>query len=87
MIKKQRQRNRYSMKFAVVIACVLLCASCSKEQPPSVAPAKPKAAVPPPKPVQKPASSALRLPDPPVNQFDFSNKKDPFKPFVVVKPP
>ncbi|MFZ4855444.1 MAG: pilus assembly protein PilP [Desulfuromonadaceae bacterium] len=22
---------------------------------------------------------------PPVNQFDFSNKKDPFRPFIVVK--
>jgi len=27
----------------------------------------------------------IGLPPPPVNQFDFSNKKDPFKPFVVVK--
>jgi type IV pilus assembly protein PilP len=88
MKKKLHQKNRYSVKFAVVFVCVLLCATaCKKDQPRPVAPAQPPKAAVPPKPVQKPASSALRLPDPPVNQFDFSNKKDPFKPFVVVKPP
>lgn len=34
--------------------------------------------------VQKPVSSA-RLAPAPGNQFDFSKKKDPFKPFIAVK--
>ena len=68
------------------MVCALLITACSKDQPPAPAPVQqPIAAVTQPKPVQKPVSSALRLPPPPVNQFDFSNKKDPFKPFVVVK--
>jgi type IV pilus assembly protein PilP len=38
------------------------------------------------KPVLKPVSTALKVTPAPVNQFDFSTKKDPFKPFVSVKP-
>jgi type IV pilus assembly protein PilP len=38
------------------------------------------------KAIQKPISSSLKLSAPPVNQFDFSTKKDPFKPYVVIKP-
>jgi type IV pilus assembly protein PilP len=37
------------------------------------------------KAVQKPVSSSLKLASPPVNQFDFSSKKDPFKPYAVMK--
>jgi type IV pilus assembly protein PilP len=37
--------------------------------------------------VQKPASSSHTLPAPPVNQFDFSTKKDPFKPYVIIQAP
>ncbi len=37
------------------------------------------------KPVLKPVSTALKVTPAPVNQFDFSTKKDPFKPFVAVK--
>ncbi len=78
-------KNRLLLLPAVVFATVLVCAACDKKQPPAP-PAQPQqAAVIPPKPVQKPVSSALRLPAAPVNQFDFSNKKDPFKPFVIVK--
>lgn len=58
-----------------------------KDSPPPQTPkptVSPKA---PAKVVQNPISSALRLPPPPVTQFDFSTKKDPFKPYVVVKPP
>lgn len=86
MIKKLLQINsKYSM-FAVVLVCSLLLTACGKDQPQTPAPAQPLiAAVVQPKLVQKQASSALRLPTAPVNQFDFSNKKDPFKPFVVVK--
>lgn len=60
-----------------------------KEQQPSAPPSSVavlKPAPQQPKPVQKPVSSALRLVPPAAgNQFDFSNKKDPFKPFAVVK--
>jgi type IV pilus assembly protein PilP len=92
MIKKLLQNNRNYALFAVALLCSLVFAACSKDQPPvpapapTPAPAQPSnAAVAPPKPVQVQASSALRLPPPPVNQFDFGNKKDPFKPFLVVK--
>jgi type IV pilus assembly protein PilP len=75
---------------AVVLVSSLLLASCSstQQQPsaPATAPAQqPKATVVLPKPVQKQASSVMRLSSLPVNQLDFSNKKDPFKPFVAVK--
>lgn len=60
---------------------------CKKnEQPAPPAPPPKTATSPQPKPVQKAVSSALRLQPAEVNQFDFSNKKDPFKPFVIVKP-
>ena len=35
--------------------------------------------------VQKPVSSVTRLTPASVNQFDFSTKKDPFKPYILVK--
>jgi len=75
------------LKVSVALVCALLLTSCDKKQAPVPPPvsAKPKVAVMPPKPVQKQTSSALSLPPPAVNQFDFSNKKDPFKPFVTVK--
>lgn len=86
-MKKLRQKNSYSVVIVVVSICVLSVVACSKKQPPQTAVPvlPPKLVVAPPKPVQKQASSALRLPAPSVNQFDFSNKKDPFKPFVAVK--
>lgn len=87
MIKKLLPKNSNFPMIAVVLVCALLLAACSENQPQAPAPAQPpKAAAAQPKPVQKQVSSALRLPlTPPVNQFDFSNKKDPFKPFVAVK--
>ena len=89
MIKKLPKNNRFTMLRVVALMSLLLSAACSKDQPPAtttVAPQQPPvvAAVPA-KPIQKTASSALRIPPPIVNQFDFSNKKDPFKPFVAVK--
>jgi type IV pilus assembly protein PilP len=68
--------------------CALLSAACDKKQPQSPLPVPsqpPKAVVEQPKPVQKQTSSAIHLPAQQVNQFDFSSKKDPFKPFLVVK--
>ncbi len=86
MIKKLTKNNNISSSLAVVLAYALLFTACSKEQTPAPTPGQPvKAMVALPKPVQKQVTSALRLATPPVNQFDFSNKKDPFKPFVAVK--
>lgn len=88
MIKKLLPKNNHSSVLAVALVCVLSFTACSKSQPPAQVPAPsqpPKVAVVLSKPVQKQASSALHLPSPPVNLFDFSNKKDPFKPFVTVK--
>lgn len=86
MIKKLPKNN---MRFsAVVMICLsaLFFAACKKDAPAPAAPPPPPAkVVAPVKPVQKQASSASRLPPPSVNQFDFSNKKDPFKPFIAVK--
>lgn len=39
------------------------------------------------KPVQKPISSSLKLNSASYNKFDFSSKKDPFKPYLVIKTP
>lgn len=58
-----------------------------KDSPPSPPPKQPVAPKAPAKAIQNPVSSSLRLAPPPVTQFDFSTKKDPFKPYVVVKPP
>jgi type IV pilus assembly protein PilP len=82
------KRNSSIPTSAGILICTFLFTACSKDQPavPTPAPAKPQtAAAVAPKPVQSIASSASRPPTPPVNQFDFSNKKDPFRPFVVVK--
>ena len=88
MIKKLLKKNSFLTTFAGVLVCALAVTGCGKDLPVvTPAPAKPKiAVVAAPKPVQKVASSASRTPSsPPVDQFDFSNKKDPFKPFIVVK--
>ncbi|MEI6826203.1 MAG: pilus assembly protein PilP [Desulfuromonadales bacterium] len=88
MIKKLPKRNRFLSKSAVILFCTFLLTACSKDQPvtPTPAPAKPpQAAAAVPKPIQNVTSSVSRMPSPPVNQFDFSNKKDPFKPFILVK--
>jgi len=89
MIKLQLQKNSRFSIYAVVLVCAMFIAACSKDQPqaPATTPSQTaKTAISAqPKPVQKQTSSALRMPPPPVNQFDFSNKKDPFKPFVVFK--
>jgi type IV pilus assembly protein PilP len=72
---------------AVLLCVATLVLGCNKKDqaavvPPTAAPVAPQAA----KPVQKPVSSTVKLAQTPsVNHFDFSNKKDPFKPFVPAK--
>lgn len=90
-MKKLLQKNSKSPLIIAVILCTLLLCACNKEKQQTPVPAVPQspkptaAVVVPPKSVQKQASSALRIPQASANQFDFSNKKDPFKPFVAVK--
>ena len=88
MIKKLLKINSFFSASAGVLICALAVTACGKDKavvstPAPAKPAKVSAAVT--KPVQNVASSVSRMPTPPVNQFDFSNKKDPFKPFIVVK--
>lgn len=94
MIRRNLLPNRRLLTVVVATGVVVATLSgCKKNEQPA-APAQPASSQPAkagapqqPKPVQKPVSSALALPPAPVNQFDFSNKKDPFKPFVTVKAP
>ncbi|BCS53491.1 pilus assembly protein PilP [Geobacter sp. SVR] len=86
-----RKLPRSSLRPGIVAAVLLAVAigqGCSKDTPQApVQPAKPasepaKQQV---KAVQAAVSSAMHPSTMPGTQFDFSNKKDPFKPFVVVK--
>lgn len=81
--------NRCTCVALTALMIAALFTGCKKKELQPAAPqssvATSKPAPQQPKPVQKPVSSALKLPPPPVNLFDFSNKKDPFKPFAIVK--
>lgn len=84
----QRNSRLYTVTVLSIVAA--LVSGCNKkEQPASVpAPAAPvQAKQQQSSSVQKPVSSAtLKLAPPPVvNQFDFSGKKDPFKPDIAIK--
>jgi type IV pilus assembly protein PilP len=89
MIKKPTlKNNRFALSAVLIFAFCF--SACNKDKPqatpapaPAAKPAQPATAKP--KPVQKQVSSASRPLAAPVNPFDFSNKKDPFKPFVAVK--
>jgi type IV pilus assembly protein PilP len=90
MIRRNLFLNRCLLPLVAAGVVVSTLSSCKKNEEPAPAhpaPAQPlKSALPQQlKPVQKQVSSAIKLPPAPVNQFDFSNKKDPFKPFVIVK--
>jgi len=83
MIKK----SRIIRFLCAVLACMLLFQACKKDQPPQpapspVQPAKPASSQA--KPILKAVSSSY-VQAPSLNQFDFSNKKDPFKPFLLAK--
>ena len=84
------QNITYNLQMtAVVFLCATLISACDKKQAqtPVAAPVKPPKSVATQRPaaVQAAVSSSLRVPPVSSNQFDFSNKKDPFKPFVAVK--
>ena len=83
----QLLRNRFLIAVAVVTLCAT--AGCKKKEQPAELP-KPsvpaKAAAAPVKPVQTQPSSA-KLAQQQTSLFDFSNKKDPFRPFVQAPPP
>ncbi len=86
MTRKLFPKNKYYLMVTSVLICAVLFTACAKKkQPPPVPLQAPKAAVVPPKPVQKQSTSALPPLHASINQLDFSNKKDPFKPFLVVK--
>jgi type IV pilus assembly protein PilP len=86
MIKKLYQRNSCLPTTVLTFACLLQLAACGDKKVQTVqAPALAPKVVVQPKPVQKQSSSSLRPQSQSHNEFDFSNKKDPFKPFVVAK--
>jgi type IV pilus assembly protein PilP len=75
------------MLLCAAFLSVFVLTACNKEKPPQppAAPAQQITAVKvQPKPVQK-VLSTVSLPIPTANQFDFSSKKDPFKPFLMAK--
>jgi type IV pilus assembly protein PilP len=86
MIRNQLKNSRSFSAAVFVIAGILAFTSgCKKKDQVQVpAPQPPPAAAQ--QAVQKPASSAARAAQT-VSQFDFSTKKDPFKPFVDAKKP
>jgi len=89
MTRKLPKRKNSALVILCMAALALSIVGCDKLKkappPPAKQPAKP-AAVAPLKPaalVQQPTSS-VKLPPAQTNQFDFSAKKDPFKPYIVV---
>lgn len=88
MIKNPHLKNRSLALLCAVLVSMLFVSACKKDQPPTpaTAPSKiVKTVSAQPKPVQKPISSAMSVSPPIVSQFDFSKKKDPFKPFITAK--
>lgn len=92
MTLKQSKNDFLRRTLAGIATVILFTQGCKKsEQPPAPAPAPVVKAVAtvtgkqPDKPVQRQASSSLKLKVAPVNQFDFSTKKDPFSPYVIMK--
>jgi len=88
MIKNLLHQNKSVASCCAVLVCMIAVSACNKDQPPASAPPSPQNVKTVPvqaKPIQKPVSSALALRPSAVNQFDFSNKKDPFKAFIAVK--
>lgn len=89
MTRHLLKRNSCSCTVVALVTVAALVSGCNKKEPaPVVAPPAPvqsnQQQV---KAVQKPVSSAtVKLAPPPsTNQFDFSGKKDPFKPAIAEK--
>lgn len=88
MTRNLKKNSRLSGLLICIFAVTLITQGCKKDQQPGpaqVSTAGPVAVNPQVKPVQKPLSSVTRLAPAPVNKFDFSTKKDPFKPYMIVK--
>ena len=90
MIRHLLQINSRGCTVIAIIGIVTFLSGCSKKEQPVPVATVPAPAVQvkqqQPITVQKPVSSAVKLVPPPAgNQFDFSGKKDPFKPDAVVK--
>jgi type IV pilus assembly protein PilP len=88
MIRSLLQINSRTYAVTVFLCFATLFSGCGKKE--NETPAAPAVAVSVAnqnaKPVQKPVSSTVRLTHASQgNHFDFSSKKDPFKPFVTVK--
>ena len=88
MIRNLSHLNSRAHTVIVLLAIAVVFTGCNKKEQsatsavPVAQPVVQQAA----KPVLKPLTSSVKLvPAPLGNQFDFSSKKDPFKPFVVVK--
>lgn len=87
MIRNLLQKNNSLILVVSAVALSVAMTACGKKdagapEPRAAAAPAPKTAD---KPVQKQASSSAKLPVAAGNQFDFSNKKDPFKPYMNVK--
>ena len=84
MTKKANNRIVFPLSF--LVAALMLAGCAKKEQAPPPPQPKPKQAAKPLLPVQNQATSS-RAAGSAAQQLNFSNKKDPFKPFVTVEAP
>ncbi len=87
MIKKLQQLNSDLSNVLFVLFIPVLILGCNKNEQPVSALAPQQVIKQPTNPVQKLLSSSIKLTssNSTSNQFDFSSKKDPFKPYGVVK--
>jgi type IV pilus assembly protein PilP len=89
MINKLLQNNRIIQALLMSVIVFVFLTGCSKKDQPQTNITKPTSVTvqqPVIKPVQRQISSvAMTTAQLHSNLFDFSNKKDPFKPFVVAK--
>lgn len=90
MIRNLRKNNCRLILLCGLAVMLQIVPGCKKdEQQPAPAPSKPVAqpAKQQAQAVQQQSSSVSKLSPVPVTQFDFSTKKDPFKPHVIIKAP
>ena len=85
------QKNNNVLVVISLLTVAMLVSGCNKNEKAAPIVAPPAPVVPKlqeTRPIQNPLSTtSVKLPPPrSVNQFDFSARKDPFKPAVVVKP-